>query len=322
MKKFNLFLICAFCQIIATSTIAKAQDADTVSFRFANTEEASKLVGADDSFTLGWSDFDIISRLQNPNGTREDLLAFRQREVREWTEEEKQLILQDMLELNKIIRAEGYELPFPKEVILVKSTMKDEGNAGGYTQSNWIALSANYLERAGDDNRRKLLLHELSHILTRNSFSYKQKLYSALGFNVVPEGLAYPEFLVKRRISNPDIAAYDSYGPFKINGKTENCAMYLYTDRDWDKGEFFEYVRIAFVPYDDDLKPKTDAQGKVIIYDISEVEDFTERVGKNTNYIIHPEEILAENFVLAFLNKTEVPTPRLIEKIRNILTNK
>lgn len=322
MKKFNLFLICAFCQIIATSTITKAQDADTVSFRFANTEEASKLVGADDSFTLGWSDFDIISRLQNPNGTREDLLAFRQREVREWTEEEKQLILQDMLELNKIIRAEGYELPFPKEVILVKSTMKDEGNAGGYTQANWIALSANYLERAGDDNRRKLLLHELSHILTRNSFSYKQKLYSALGFNVVPESLAYPEFLVKRRISNPDIAAYDSYGPFKINGKTENCAMYLYTDRDWNKGEFFEYVRIAFVPYGDDLKPKTDAQGKVIIYDISEVEDFTERVGKNTNYIIHPEEILAENFVLAFLNKTEVPTPQLIEKIRNILTNK
>ena len=296
-----------------------AHCADTINFRFATEAEARMLVGTDDDFTAGWSEFDIISRLQNESGTKADLVAFKQGEVRAWTESEKKVILDDMYELNRIISKEGYHLPFPEEVVLVKSTMKDEGGAGGYTQANWIALSEDWLGRADEDSRRSLLLHELSHILTRNSFEYKQRLYSALGFEVFADGLEYPEELLDIRVSNPDIAAYDSYGPFKVNGKVENCAMYLYADRPYEGGLFFEYVKVAFVPYDDQLEPKRSADGKVVIYDISEIEDFFERVGENTNYIIHPEEILAENFVIAFMRKPDVPTPKLQKRVYKVL---
>ncbi|EJX00590.1 hypothetical protein EVA_11308 [gut metagenome] len=286
-------------------------------------EEAQALLGTDDAFTRGWSEFDILSRLQKTSGTKAELIAFKQGEVRAWTQEEKELIWQDMLALNQIIRKEGYRLPLPEEVVLVKSTMKDEGDAGGYTQANWIALSAGWIKRASEKGRRTLLLHELSHILTRNSVDYKCDLYAALGFSIAPGGMEYPAELLKTRISNPDIAAYDSYGPFTVKGgKVEQCAMYLYADRPYARGAFFEYVKVAFVPYGPDMKAKRDADGKLIVYGMEDIEDFAQRVGKNTDYIIHPEEILAENFVLAFLDTPGVPTPELKDRVRKVLLYK
>lgn len=95
--------------------------------------------------------------------------------------------------------------------------------------------------------------------------------------------------------------------------------MYLYADRPYTGGRFFDYVKVAFVPYDDQLKAKRGKDGKVIIYGMEDIEDFSERIGKNTNYIIHPEEILAENFVLAFLRTPNVPTPTLQQRVRQVL---
>lgn len=319
MKKKVLLIINIFMTCIAQHAMASKQYADTICFRFASEEEARDLLGKDDAFTRGWSEFDIVSRLQKTTGTKTELIAFKQKEVRAWTDSEKQVIWKDMLALNQIIRQEGYHLPLPEEIVLVKSTMKDEGNAGGYTQANWIALTADLVQKADEKGRRYLLLHELSHILTRNSAEYKKRLYAALGFEIAPNGLEYPEVLLKSRISNPDIAAYDSYGPFTIQGQTENCAMYLYADRPYTGGRFFEYVKIAFVPYDEQLKAKRGKDGQVIIYGMEDIEDFAERVGKNTNYIIHPEEILAENFVLSFLNSPNVPTPELQQRVRKVL---
>ena len=47
-----------------------------------------------------------------------------------------------------------------------------------------------------------------------------------------------------------------------------------------------------------------------------------EQVGKNTDYIIHPEEILAENFALLVLNETKVASPEILQKMREVLMRK
>lgn len=320
MKKPFYLIPCLLLALFTANAFGADRYADTLCFRFATVQEAKQLIAMDDDFTRGWSEFDIVSRLHNTSGTKAELIAYKQNEVRAWTEEEKEVIRKDMIALNRIIRAEGYRLPLPQEIVLVKSTLKDEGGAGGYTQANWIALADNLVKKSDEKGRQYLLLHELSHILTRNSAAYKETLYAALGFKIASKELEYPEELLKMRISNPDIAAYDSYGPFTVKGRTEQCAMYLYADRPYTGGEFFEYVKIAFVPYNEQLKAKRDENGKLIVYDMADIEDFAKRVGKNTKYIIHPEEILAENFVLAFLNTPNVPTPDLKERVRQVLT--
>ncbi len=121
---------------------------NTINFRLASAGEAKRLIAAKDSYTANWSPFDIAARLENPEGKREDLVSLAVREVREWTAEEAQQIEQIRKNLNDTIRKYGYRIPFPKEIVLVKTTMKDEGGAGGYTRSNWIALTDHF--SAGD----------------------------------------------------------------------------------------------------------------------------------------------------------------------------
>jgi hypothetical protein len=49
------------------------------------------------------------------------------------------------------------------------------------------------------------------------------------------------------------------------------------------------------------------------------VPGFAEQVGRNTTYIIHPEEILADNFVLLIDGRINLPTQRVVEEMGKVL---
>ena len=323
MKKIIL-LVCSIlclssCQNKSNRTnVEDTQYSDTINFRLATLEEAKQLMSAEDSYTRSRSPFDIVSRLQNPNGTVEELNAYALQELREWNDEEKKVIQAITEDLNDSIRKYQYSLPLPKEIMLVKSTLKDEGGAGGYTRSNWIALTDKLVSHIKEEGKKTLLLHELFHVLTRNSLNFKKEMYQTIGFTVLDEELEYPKDLWDVHITNPDVGRYDSYATFTIDGKPQKCAMLLYANRPYTTGTFFQYLNIGFIPYDENMKP-IQIDGKTMAYSLEQISDFDEKVGKNTRYIINPEEILADNFVIAFNNKTDVPTPELTEKIRNIL---
>ena len=93
------------------------QYSDTINFRLATLEEAKQLMSAEDSYTRSRSPFDIVSRLQNPNGTVEELNAYALQELREWNDEEKKVIQAITEDLNDSIRKYQYSLPLPKEII-------------------------------------------------------------------------------------------------------------------------------------------------------------------------------------------------------------
>jgi len=47
---------------------------------------------------------------------------------------------------------------------------------------------------------------------------------------------------------------------------------------------------------------------------------FLEQIGMNTTYIMHPEEILAENFTFLVQGKKGLPTPEILRKMKLIMT--
>lgn len=88
-------------------------------------------------------------------------------------------------------------------------------------------------------------------------------------------------------------------------------------------GEFFNYLefRLLLVKRANDsdaVTPLYDGQQPKLIA-IKQASGFHEQVGKNTRYIIHPEEILADNFVLLVLGKRNIPSPEIVEKMEIIL---
>jgi hypothetical protein len=56
------------------------------------------------------------------------------------------------------------------------------------------------------------------------------------------------------------------------------------------------------------------------LLDPGEVSGFFEKIGRNTQYIIHHEETMADNFVFAIVEREDLPNPeilaRLIEALR------
>ena len=46
---------------------------------------------------------------------------------------------------------------------------------------------------------------------------------------------------------------------------------------------------------------------------------YLEQIGKNTGYIIHPDEILADNFIQLVKENKKVPTPKIIEQMQSVL---
>jgi hypothetical protein len=84
-------------------------------------------------------------------------------------------------------------------------------------------------------------------------------------------------------------------------------------------GEFFNYMTFKLMVIEQQNgRWKPALQGaKLTLLGPTDVTGFREQIGSNTNYIIHPEEILADNFVL-LVNEQNVSTPRIVNDMKKI----
>ena len=64
---------------------------------------------------------------------------------------------------------------------------------------------------------------------------------------------------------------------------------------------------------------KHDDNNEPVLLKFNDVPDYYKKTGANTSYVIHPEEILAENFVLLVQGIQTVQSPGAIETISQIL---
>jgi hypothetical protein len=56
-----------------------------------------------------------------------------------------------------------------------------------------------------------------------------------------------------------------------------------------------------------------------VLLDPASVPAAHEKIGRSTGYVIHPEEVLADNFALLLLGLTAVKSPQLLEGLRRLL---
>ena len=144
-------------------------------------------------------------------------------------------------------------------------------------------------------------------------------MYGIIGFDI-SESISYPDNIKARRITNPDAPQTDSYINLLADGKGISCMMILYATDDYSGGSFFDYLNIGFLSLVGDKEKTAEiVNGEPVIYTMQQVQNFFEQVGRNTNYIIHPEEIMAENFTHAILSTEGLEDPIILEKIRQTL---
>ncbi|MFB6318903.1 hypothetical protein [Saccharicrinis sp. FJH54] len=285
---------------------------------FADVEKAKELLVQDDAFTNSWSTFDIDARMHKKNSTKEELFRFISEQCRSWTNKEKEKINSACADIEDHIKIQGLKLDFPEEVLFIKTTAREEGGAGGYTRSSYIVLKDDVMTM--DDNElTRIITHELFHILTRNNQEFRKAMYKIIGFKLM-NSEDYPDVIKPYRITNPDAPQTDSYITLKVDGQSVDCMMILFANQAYSGGDFFQYLRIGFLKLQgDSIKSAAYLENKPVIFTLNQVNGFYEQVGKNTQYIIHPEEIMADNFTFAILNIKELPNPEIPEAIKAVL---
>ena len=119
-----------FCLAFTTIAVwAQSNKFSNSIFRFATRAEGQMLITELDDYTRNWNQFDIDVRLQKPQGRKSQLLQFAMEQTLNWSDAEKERISKAMKSLDAEIKKQSYNLDFPKEIIFVKTTQKEEGNS-------------------------------------------------------------------------------------------------------------------------------------------------------------------------------------------------
>ena len=320
MKIRHILSTVLLCCVTLTGLAQNKQTA--LKFRFATRAEAQMLVTDIDNFSNGLNQFDIDLRLQKPNSRKSEWLRLAMNEAKNWSDAEKDKITKAFKTIQNNIKKMNLNLSYPNEIVLLKTSMKEELNAAAYTRKNWIAIGEDYINKASNEQLLFLVGHELFHILTRNSIEFKRAAYQTIGFKVIDHEILLPTDIIAKRISNPDIERRDSYIELNIDGKSTKCVQILYTIKPYTTGSIDEYMYVGFIPLNEDLIPVM-TNGQTVIYPISKVsEELYKKIGKNTNYIIDPEEILADNFSFMLNHKKDLTNPEIVQALKNVFSTK
>jgi hypothetical protein len=130
--------------------------------------------------------------------------------------------------------------------------------------------------------------------------------------------------LAARKITNPDAPIHDHFIRLRVDGE-ERLAIPILLSRSatYDASRaapLFDYLQFRFL-----LVEKSEGSGAVKpLYNgakprtvgIEGVVGYFEQVGRNTRYIIHPEEILADNFALLAVREPGLATPSIVDSLK------
>jgi len=293
---------------------------------FATVEEGKRVLTSRDDYVERMSAFDRAARLKTDRVVLEwEYLEFVGKAVVAWEEAEKEKVYLAMEGVEEALKKMA--LPFPKKIWLIKTTGQEEGNAA-YTRANAIVFPEKFL-KGGAPWVQRVLCHELFHVLSRANRELREKCYAAIGFEKCDE-LEFPEELAGRKLTNPDAPRNEHCLKVKIDGEEQWVIPILFSNEekyDPEKGgEFFRYLQFKLLVVEraeEGMGVEVVRKGgKAKLLDAGEVTGFLEQVGENTTYLIHPEEILADNFVLLVTGKRGVPSPEVVEKLGKVLAGR
>ncbi len=169
-----------------------------------------------------------------------------------------------------------------------------------YTRGNAIFLPENIFIDPKKEVQLPVMLHEIWHIMSEANPKMKSELYKLIGFVKHNTHLKYPPALKKMLLTNPD-GAHDDYA-IKLAGNKLALATIVSGKEKFDASDpaFFKYLRFELFGIDanGNVEANPDLSSKLTS---EQQASFFENIKDNTQYIIHADEIIADNFMLAVL---------------------
>ena len=293
----------------ATAAAQAAEDAATrssctrshtlsTSVDFADLLRAQKTLGHKDRWAKQLSDFEMGARQKTTAPTTlKEFLDFAAGAGRRWTAVEKanwQVLIDKLSDAMKSLNLRA------PDIDLIKTSGEEEFGAA-YTRRHAIMFPESMASLPTTDPRRAyfLLAHEVFHVLSRTDPLLRDDLYALLGFKTV-DGFEYPAELEDRRISNPDAFEYlHSLTVQSGSGSVDVMPVIqslLPLNEVIQLPNFFDALDIVLLSVDADTgEALRDSNGDLIKYNFANT-NWIPLMLRNSSFIIHPEEVLADNF--------------------------
>lgn len=288
---------------------------------FLSKETAVNELAKEDDYIKGYSAYDYAAKFKSPVPLNEDERAkFYSDKTMNFTDEEKEKITIAMTVLNKSINE--LNLNCPENVKFIKTNGKEEAGAA-YTRDENIILPINMLEM-DQESFNGLVAHEFFHVYSRYNQEHRANLYELIGFKAA-DHFDYPESLAPLKISNPDAPDIRYYVTDSYNGKEMLFIPIIYSSEPYDienGGSFFKTLELKMLGVelsDKTLLPVYE-NNELILVDFFDLSTAYENTGENTDYVIHPEEVLADNFAL-YVVKDEVKNQWIVDRLIKKMTS-
>ncbi|MFT4534204.1 MAG: hypothetical protein ACJA1A_003096 [Saprospiraceae bacterium] len=322
MKSFVNTILIAFlllalvgCKSNKKEVVKEVAVSTDTGLKFLSKEEAENKIVVDeieDFFgSLSIADMSIqLRKTDMPESGGESKVLYQtllRNEMSEFKPEEKAFMQEVFISAKSAIDYLNPKL-YPEHIELLKTKTNHYGPDVYYTREDAIILPENIFEAPSVKVQMPIMLHEIFHILSRYNDDFRDKMYALIGFEKFEEDLVIPKYLQDRLLTNPDGIRRDYAINLKNDqGEIQRAVPLILTKRErYDESmpTFFSYLNFDLFP----LIKITENQVTLGLKNKGESSlslehnaDFFNLIKDNTQYIIHPDEILADNFMMAVI---------------------
>lgn len=210
------------------------------------------------------------------------------------------------------------QLPLPERVLLV-STDGRESAYQPHTRGNAVMLPRRFEQQEFSD--AEVLAHELWHVVSRHRPALAQRLYALIGYQPVAE-LEWPTAWAGARLANPDAPRHRHAMPLVLDGQPTWVMPVTVVGVGTGSQSLLDRMDqrlLEVVPGEGGQPTRARLRdGKPVWHDPEATPAFMQRLGGNTDYVLHPEETIADNVMFLICGR-QVPNVALLEKIRDEL---
>jgi len=299
-----------------------ANDLAASAYAFSTAAEGRAILGARDDYVRATTALERSAQLRTGDKVDEvRFMQFMQGTVLDWSEEERRHLRPLIARLDRFLS--GLKWKRPGKILLVRVDAALE-NGAPHTRANGIMLPKNEFTA---EQLTYVVSHETFHVLTREDSALKERLYGAIGFRRC-ERIEIPESVSRMRVTNPDAVENRHTIAVRYRGRAVEAMPFLrFKSDDIDtRSGFLGNARVAWLLVDRERAECRVRDGSAAEAEGApeELQGLFEKIGRNTQYLAHPEEILADNFFQLFVStfrgpRAEVQSPEILERMRAIL---
>lgn len=288
---------------------------------FLTKGEAAGYLAKNDAYLTTLSDFDRASRARTEDEvTTEEFISFVQDQLLDWDQDREAKVVAIVEEiLDRMSKRNIHIFKEIPQIYFIKTTGIEEAE-NAYCRHNAIVIPVNVLDETADE-LTDLIIHEMFHIFSRNQPNLKDQLYATIGYKPCPELEWTTELGYK--ITNPDAPFNNYYIEIKNQAEQYKVMPILYAKEKYrdEGGTFIDYLNfnLLAVEITDGKTIPFKKDGELLLFEPGDVSRFFEQIGTNSDYIIHPEELIADHFIYAVNDVRDLPNRELVDHLVEVI---